>query len=250
MKDNNFRQEKLKLALLLVCLALALVVLPPTQAFDNKRVAQNCLNQALVAMHHKENRKALALLEHAAKLDPSNSNVQLCMGQINFALDLKQEAIKNLNEGLRLDPDCKNERSYMLLGHALIIEDRAPEAIAAFTKGIAKIPGSCDLLCERGCTYALIDQYTKGKIDLDGAIKLRPSSSHYYKERAMIFSGMHQYANAIKDLTAWINIDPTSSLAYADRARAYKVLGKMDLAAKDMEKSMSLSVIDKETAKY
>jgi tetratricopeptide (TPR) repeat protein len=237
----------MKLSILVIFVALAIV--PPVNAFDQKQVAKNCLTQATAALSRKDYRKALPYLEQAANLDPGNAEVQFCMGKTNFCLDRKADAIKNFAQGLRLDPECKVEAYYKLMGHALVLEDRPKEAIEIFSKGIAKIPGNAELYCERGCTYALLDHFDQGVVDLSAAIKINPGSWHYFRERAMIYRGLHQYTNAIKDYTSEISIAPKAPVPYADRALVYKAMGKLDLAAKDMATSQRLMKLDPESTK-
>jgi len=218
-------------------------------ATDSHSVAHNMATKGAAEMQNRKYRAALPYLKQAVALDPKNANVQFLLGETYFALDQKVESIKTFNEAFRLDPACNLERPFKELGQALVVEDRAPEAIAVFTRGLTNIPANGELLCERGCTYTLLDQFQKGVSDLTEAIKAKPTYGHYYQQRAMIYHSMHQYENAIKDYTQLIKLDPQSSKAYASRANVYKAMGKLDLAAKDRAKSATLGVVDQAFSK-
>jgi len=69
---------------------------------------------------------AAAILEEAAKADPSNAGIHLNLGLVYLKLDRIDDAEKNLQEAIRLDPNLSD--AYLGLAH--IWDKRGDPAIA------------------------------------------------------------------------------------------------------------------------
>ncbi|MBS1995295.1 MAG: tetratricopeptide repeat protein [Cyanobacteria bacterium SZAS LIN-2] len=223
--------------------ALLMTISLPALAQNNRQLAATYCTRGGILLGKHNFRGALQLFELSVKADPTYAMAQQLLGATLAELDRKEEAIDHLREGLKLEPNCTNETIYLELGHALVLTGKPKEAIEVFSKGITHCKKSSELLCERGLLYAHLNQPEKGLQDATRAVEITPNT-HFYHQRAIIYKQLHDYNKALKDYTTILQMEPNSTTAYSERAQVYKALGKMDLAAKDLEKGKNIYEMD------
>ena len=96
------------------------------------RFAFDRINEAIGLLKKGENQEALKLLDEAAKIEPSHSQVSYLRGLACKRLRQYKEALAAFAEALKAAPDCREAHFQMGLVHEY--ENRGAEAAAEFRK--------------------------------------------------------------------------------------------------------------------
>jgi tetratricopeptide (TPR) repeat protein len=232
------------LALFCALFLFAPWMVSPAIAVNRKQESKQLLSLAKSAVQRHDYEKALSYLHTAEKDDPQSGEVQLLLGESNFYMEDNDAAIRHFSNGFRLLPDWQEQQQYVLYGQALVLAGKNKEAVDVFSKGLNKIPRSQALFCERGSTYALLNQGEKAIADLTAAVAIDEKNAYFLEQRARIYSNLHHFENAVKDYTAAIKLTPGAAMLYAHRANVYQKMGKLDLVQKDRATCARLSAVD------
>jgi cytochrome c-type biogenesis protein CcmH/NrfG len=126
--------------------------------------------------------QALADYEEALRRGPPSVEALLGRGQVSLrqfergqrgpAPERLGQALRDVTEAIRLDPEC--EGAYLL--RALVHAHRKDykRAIADYTRVIHMDPGNAPAYYNRGLLYAEEEDYARAKADLDRALTLDP----------------------------------------------------------------------------
>ncbi|KAL0366412.1 UNVERIFIED_CONTAM: TPR repeat-containing thioredoxin TTL1 [Sesamum radiatum] len=129
---------------------------------------------ALVYMANGRFEDALAAVQHALRLDSSNS------------MNLTAEIVKSV-------------ASARLNGNRLFKGSRFSEALVAYNKGLEKDPYNSILLCNRAACRSKLGQYEKAVEDCTAALTVRPSYSKARLRRANCNAKLEKWDAAIQD---------------------------------------------------
>ncbi|MFN8302174.1 MAG: tetratricopeptide repeat protein [Saprospiraceae bacterium] len=134
------------------------------------------------------------------------SEVLINRGAAHGALKNFGQALNDLNEGIKLDPE--NENGYL----------------------------------NRSLVYFNLGKYEETIADYSSYLKYQPSNANIHYERGMLRRSLNRNQEAIEDLTTAIRLDPALALAYLERARAYAQSGNTDAARKDYQRAQQMKI--------
>jgi serine/threonine protein kinase len=192
--------DKDMVQVLAACLASRADRRPPDAATLVDRMA-GCGPDGLVLQ--KEKGTDLIDASDASSLDSNKALEHLAYGNAYYEKGDHEEAMKEADEAIRLDP--KNELAYMLRG-LLWYEKDLDRAIQEF----------------------------------DEIIRLKPNFLEAYFVRSRVLRENKEYDRAVKDCDEAIRLDPKSGVAYAARGRTWKDMKKYDKAIKDYDEAIRL----------
>jgi len=145
-------------------------------------------------------------LNGARMKDKTKAEVLINRGAAQGANNQFQQAITDLTEGLKIDPNNKN---------------------GYFNRSIA---------------YYTTQQYDKALEDYDAYLKLDPFNANVWYESGMIQRSMQRNDQAIQSLGKAIQLNPRIGVAYLERARAYAQSGKLAEAKTDYQRAQQMGV--------
>ena len=134
------------------------------------------------------------------------SEVLINRGAANGAVKNFNQALNDLNEGIKLDPE--NENGYL----------------------------------NRSLVYFNLGKYEETIADYTSYLKYKPNSANIHYERGMLRRSLNRNQDAIEDLSIAIKLDPTQPLSYLERARAFAQSGNTDAARKDYQRAQQMGI--------
>ena len=138
------------------------------------------------------------------------------------------QAIRNLDEALRLKPDGG---TYYLRGWCYYAKHSYDLAKADFDEAISRRVGA-QAYYYRGRCHEHKKEYTEAIADFDEAIRLEPKFAEAYRSRGWVHNELREYHRAIQDYTEALRLHPDSD-RYRGRAWAYYYSGSYVLSLLD-----------------
>lgn len=148
-------------------------------------------------------KEALSKLDHVARTDPANADVQNALGLTYVCLNMPARAQQHFSRAIDIQP-----------GYA-----------AAYRN--------------RGQVFIDLNQFQLAIDDFDWALEKEPENGSLYWRRGEARFGLRHYQDAQKDFTASIACDPNSPHGYYWRGRVFYELGKDREALADFEKAIA-----------
>lgn len=145
-------------------------------------------------------------LSGARMKDKTKAEVLINRGAAEGSRNNFQQAIADITEGLRIDPNNKN---------------------GYFNRSIA---------------YYSTQQYDKALADYASYLKLDPFNANVWYECGMIQRSMNRNQEAVTSLSKAIELNPRINVAYLERARAYAQSGNKAAAQQDYQRAQSMGV--------
>jgi protein O-mannosyl-transferase len=130
-------------------------------------------NLAAELMIRKENQLAQTLLETAYQNDPQNGRLIFNLGRLYYAQGQYSKSEKYARETIRLDPYPAD--SYILLGQALLKQDRVQEAIQAIQTGVKFNPNDPNILTIYGIVLKMKGDCAGANARFEEAIAINPT---------------------------------------------------------------------------
>lgn len=164
-------------------------------------------------------------------------------GRAYLHLGQPQQAIKDLDEGLRLLPQrLSPERAafYLNRGAAYNALGQAERALHDFDEAIRLDPRDAMAYYNRGASYNALNQFQRALQDFDKAIQLDPHFPLAYSSRGVVYDNLGQYQRAIDDYGNAIRLNRELAVAYVNRAFVYTRLNKDSEAERDMDWATAL----------
>ncbi|MEZ4893233.1 MAG: tetratricopeptide repeat protein [Saprospiraceae bacterium] len=146
-----------------------------------------------------------ALSKPRAK-DKSRAEILINRGAAEGARGNNEQAVKDITEGLKINPDNKN---------------------GYFNRSIA---------------YFGMKQYDNALADYTNYLKYDPNNANMWYESGMLQRSMKKNDEAIKSLDNAISLDPNFGLAYLERARAKAQSGNRAAAQQDYQKAQQMGL--------
>jgi hypothetical protein len=142
--------------------------------------------------------------------------------------ELYDQAIRNLDEALRLKPDGDN---YAKRGWCYLQKHSYDLAKEDLDEAIRRGSGA-RAYYYRGWYYIYKEQFTEAIADFDQAIRLDPNSFETYRSRGWVHNRQQEYHRAIQDYTEALRLHADSD-SYSGRAWAYYYSGSYVLSLRD-----------------
>lgn len=181
----------------------------------------------------KEYQKAIDHYDTVQGLDPKNSKARAgCVSVLTErALNVAKagdydQAAKDLAKALRLD--SKNDRALEVWASILFAKREFDQAFIYCNRALTILKNSEVPLRVRGAIHSERGEYDKALVDLDAAIKMKPSVFSHLK-RAMVYLTLNRLDEAARDCAEILKLDPDNVTAQAIQAKA--LIEKNELAS-------------------
>ena len=175
-------------------------------------------------------------------LSPMNAEDFLNQGNFKYNLGKYQEAIKDFNEAIKLNP--KYVVVFNNRGMSKYNLGQYDDAIKDFDEAIKLNSEEPTVFANRGISKYDLGQYDEAIKDFDEAIKLNPEDSTVFVNRGMSKYKLGQYDEVIKDFDAAIKLNSEEPTVFANRGMSKYNLGQYDDAIKDFDEAIKLNPED------
>jgi tetratricopeptide (TPR) repeat protein len=117
---------------------------------------------------------------------------------------------------------------------------RYEQAVADFTKAIAKGGGDALAYNTRGRSYFELGRYEDALTDASRAVDLDPRSDTAWNTRGYILYTLRRYEEALRDLDRALEINPRHEGAYNHRGLVHTALERYDRALADFDQALGV----------
>ena len=161
---------------------------------------------------------------------------------------LKQElahAKRELDASAKRSPGSGDEApatDFFLAGNAYVAQKKYPEAIAAFTRAITRVPHDAPSFRNRGITHAYLGNYQQALDDFNSALDLDPQDTVAYNYRGIALYALDRPKEAIANFDKAIELQPKLAEAHNNRGIVWHKLGNYPLASKDFHLAAQLGM--------
>lgn len=199
------------------------------------QLAPDSAADALVAlsnlyMHDKRFAEAEATLRKLEALRPNDAGVHLQLGRMLAISGKNEEAISEMEAGLKLDPeDVKAQRDLADLYVDSGKYDQAQPLYAALLKAN---PTDASLHYGLGRVFVKEKKFPEAEQELTKAVQLKPDFGEAYGELAVAANENKDYALAVKATDLRGKYLPETAISFFLRATAYDHLRDVKQAAK------------------
>ncbi len=204
--------------------------------------------RGLMLVREKDYDEAIKDLNEAIRLDPNKAFAYTSHTSRGDAWYYKEEyakAINDYDEAIRLDP--KNARAFYNRGRTWYEEEDDDRAIKDFDEAIHLDPNNALFYNHRGDAWSGKKDYDRAIKDFDRAIRLDPNNVWGYNSRADAWYYKEEYAKAINDYDEAIRLDPKDAIAFYQRGCAWSKKKDYDKAIKDFDEAIRL---DPDSARF
>jgi tetratricopeptide (TPR) repeat protein len=150
-----------------------------------------------------------------------------------------EEAIKHLNEALRLRPVYFEARNN--LGTIFFMQGKTDEAMECFTEALRIRPGQAEAYLNLGSAYGRQGKYDLAIQNYNEAIRLKPYYPTAYYNLGVIMNMQGKHDEAIKYLGQALRLNPNWPGALDALAIAYAAKGNFLQAVETAEKGISIA---------
>lgn len=181
--------------------------------FDTYRLSV----ESISSYERGDSKRGQALLERAAEVDPADGAVQRDLGRRLMFEGKIPAAIARLDRAIELDPTDPEA----WLSRAQIAADfETPQALASLvTRGLARCPDSPGLHFEKGRLLSKSGRYDLAALSFERSIELNPQKPEPYIELAGARFRLGDLEAAEAALQACLRADPKNPLALSIYAR-------------------------------
>jgi tetratricopeptide (TPR) repeat protein len=189
---------------------------------DKKDAATGYLKLGVASTRDKKNDEAIQNLTEAIKLDPDYADAYNERGVAEAAKGDFDKAIADFNEAINRDPDLAD--AYFNRGFAYQDMGNPEKAAADFAALVKLGPTNADLfrayraLAE---VYAQQRNYDKAIEAFNAAIEVDPDYAWTWNMRGLMYAAKKMWGKAIADYTQAISLAPRYALAYYNRGSAH-----------------------------
>src|SRR5579872_6112244 len=160
-------------------------------------------------------------IQHYSKLIQQDKMNVWALSRRGEAWDQKyeyDEAIKDFNEAIRLDP---SPSAYILRGTVWESKKEYDSAIKDFDEAIRLNPKDARAFNCRGNIWYDNKEYDKAVADYSKAIRLDSHYASAFSNRAYAWSGKKEFDKALKDSDEGLHLDPTDPDAFISRGNVW-----------------------------
>lgn len=188
--------------------------------------------------HHGQYQEALADFEKAESLDPSlTAEHYFDRGMVYEDMDQHRRAIEDFDKAIALDhqvPDFYSHRGSSYFG---VCDYK--KAIADFTSAIALNPHDPELFFKRAEAFSEDGNKQKALEDFNLAVSIKPEGT-YLQRRGLLESELGDHAKAIADLSLAIKTNSEDAEYFLDRGLEESATGQYQMALEDLSKGIAL----------
>ncbi len=158
--------------------------------------------------------------------------------------ELTQKAIADFNEGLTKQNIKPKTNAEMLInrGAAFASIGRLDDALRDLNEGITLQPSNKNGYLNRSLVYFTQQRYDKAIDDYTEYLKLDPYAANIWYERGMLRRTLNAPKEALADLNRALQLDPNLGFAYIERARVHAILGDKNSARADYQRAQQFGM--------
>jgi len=214
-------------------------------AYNNRAVAYSSQGRyALAVRDHTEvlkfaKNKALAYYNRGLVLRDWADSLRK-QGEQDEAVKLYRQAIADLSEAVRIDPNFVKTYNHRGLAHFWIGE-RA-EAIKDLTSAVTLDPYYVEAFNNRGNVYANLGDLDKAYADYSRTVELDPAFARGFNNRGIILARQNHIQKALVQFTRAIELAPNIAEAYFNRSMIRAQTGDLYNALMDALRARALGV--------
>jgi tetratricopeptide (TPR) repeat protein len=182
--------------------------------------------------------EAVDVFGKAIEKEPKNARGYLARAHANVALNNDEEALKDLDDAIRLDAKLKT--AWNSRGNIYVSRKEYDKALSDFDEALKIAPKDAVTLNDRGVVYQTQKDYAKARSDYDAAIALEPKLLSAFANRGSVWFEEKQYDKSLGDYNRAIEIDPSVGYLYNGRGRAYSEKKEFLKARFDFEEAADL----------
>jgi serine/threonine protein kinase/Flp pilus assembly protein TadD len=160
--------------------------------------------------------EALGLWYGCAAANPNDAVVLVNRGATHAKLGQYEEAIADLREAIKREPNFAN--GYYNLGLCYYDSDRLKEAIETFTEAIRLDPSLFNSYQSRGSVHLELEQYEAALADYREAVRLSPKNANNHGGVGAALVGLKRFDEARRSFEEALRLDPSSAEAANDFA--------------------------------
>ena len=182
----------------------------------------------------------VTLWADVAAKSPNKARAHHNYGQALFAERKYDEAMKEFNVALQLDPSFV--LTYFTRGGLYASRGQYELAIKDFNEVLKRSLDKTRLAqvyLARGKVYAEMEDYQASLNDFNQAISLDSKNAVAYSERGLLFARQGNYQQAIKDFDRALQIDSHSAEAYNNRGLARIYQGETEAGLMDFRRALA-----------
>jgi tetratricopeptide (TPR) repeat protein len=195
-------------------------------------------NRGATYWYIKKTDLALADLDRAAALDPTNARAFRERSNTYRIIGRLDKALADANEAVRLDPN--DPKAFDNRGNVFNNNHQYDRAIADYNEALRLKPDFALAFKDRGAAYYFKQDYQAAIKDLDEAIRLDPKSASAFTNRASAYKKIGRIDQAIVDNTEAIRLDPLTPEFFDNRGLSYAANGEYDRAIADYNEAIRL----------
>lgn len=167
----------------------------------------------------KAYKDALNVLANATEIKPKYIEAIVLKGEVRFAQNDFNYAIKELNEAIGLmKSDALDYNAYKTRAKAKFEVQDYKGSVSDWSVYLDGFPGEEEALIARGAARINMNDNTNAIVDLDEAIKKNPKNPVSYNYRGMAKAGNKQLVEGLKDVDYSIKLKFDYGAAYVNRA--------------------------------
>jgi tetratricopeptide (TPR) repeat protein/serine/threonine protein kinase len=171
-----------------------------------------------------------------------DAEVYKSRGDVYNALGMKDQAIADYDQAIRLDPE--DAAAYSKRGNVYYSKKDYDRAIADHDQAIRLDPEYAAAYSKRGNVYYSKKDYDRAIADHDQAIRLDPEYAAAYNRRGNVYYSKKDYDRAIADYSQSLRLDPEYAAAYNNRGNVYYSKKDYDRAIADHDQAIRLDPED------
>jgi tetratricopeptide (TPR) repeat protein len=182
-----------------------------------------------------------ALEDHAqyVRLKPRQAHSYIMRHYAFMRLGRWDKAIEDLNQAVSLEPHSHN--SYTTRASLFSTLGRPDRALEDYSQAIRADAKDGWAYSYRGTFYSGRGQFDRAIEDHSQAIVAKPSYDYFYQRRGEVFAAMGDLDRALEDLGQAIKVDPKDASNYTARAKIHQKKGDWQRAAEDHASAVNLS---------
>ena len=183
--------------------------------------------------------EALELFKELDDGDAKNSEIKLLFGITLLRSENYQEAIRVLNEAIKIQPDI--HLANHALGSALFMIEDYHGALSAFNREIEINPKYPDSYCDKGYALNELGSYQEAFQAGSLAIKLDPIYADSYNVIAASLNQLDRYDEAMKNALRAIEIDSSKANYFYTQGNIFLNKGKLQDALNSFKRALELN---------
>ena len=181
----------------------------------------------------------IVLWNDVVSKSPDKARPYYNRGVVYWSQGKVPEAIADFTKAIARNPD-NYAIAYYNRGVAYDEQGLTPQAIADYTKAIIINPKLAEPFNNRGDAYRRLGNIRQAMFDFNKAIEINPKLAEAYVNRGAVYATQGNFTQAILDFNKSIAIKPGYVIAYPNRGNVYAQQGNFTQAIADFTKGIEV----------